>query len=785
MNKASANARTPGHEAVREAARHARECGISVVPPVQDGSKRPSTVRVEGKPTWEPFQRELASEEQLSLWFDRRMMTGLGFVCGSVSGGLELFDFDHRGTYERFRELAVAAGLGPLVERIEAGYLEDTPGDGVHWFYYCDEVRDSTKLARRHKTPKEWTDVDRESIERARAAGQELRPVKSLIETKGEHGYAVVAPSFGKVHPSGNPYRLLRGGVATIATLTGEERDAIWELARSFDEMKPAPAATSPPARDGTAGIPPWEDFNARATWAEILEPHGWTNVYTRGGTTYWRRPGKQQGVSASTNHGGHDCLFVFTSSTVLEAEKGYDKVGAYVRLDHGGDFAAAARSLLEKGYGERRVRKSDHAATADVSPARNGKVERNGEAPPFADFADEDLGIVPLATVECRPVRWLWKYRLSMGGLAMMAGDGGIGKSQVLLWMGAAVSTNGPWADGSGLAPLGDVVIVSAEDRPDDTIKPRLLAMGADITRITIVKAKYVIRKPNRPPVVSPTSFQDIGYWQEIFRRRPACRLFIADPVPSFLGRGVNDSKNIEIRNILEPFLDQVIAPADICMIGNTHLNKSVDAKTPMHRISGSIAYGNLPRNVHFVVRDPDDPMRRYLKQAKCNNAPDDLPGLAFRVEKREIVNDEGETIETAVPVFEEETVSIDLAEAVNGTRKGPGTKRGPSPARSIAAAEWLFDFLVERPTPTPLGAIFDAAGEAGLIGHKKDDGKWSSGRLMYDARARLSELPPPRHGLEVRDRMLSFRPGGKEYVHWSLAVKGSAEEAHDDPAS
>src|SRR6185437_6349741 len=121
------------------------------------------------------------------------------------------------------------------------------------------------------------------------------------------------------------------------------------------------------------------------------------------------------------------------------------------------------------------------------------------------------------------------------------------------------------------------------------NTIKPRLVAMGADLTRVKIIKARYTIRKKGKPPVVHLTSFQDREYWAEVFHRIPKCSLFIVDPVPSYLGRGVNDSKNIEIRNILEPFLNEIIKPNGICMLGNTHLNKSADAKTPMHRISGS----------------------------------------------------------------------------------------------------------------------------------------------------------------------------------------------------
>lgn len=385
-----------------------------------------------------------------------------------------------------------------------------------------------------------------------------------------------------------------------------------------------------------------------------------------------------------------------------------------------------------------------------------------------FGVISDEDMGIISLESVECRSIRWLWRYRFSRGGLSVMAGDGGIGKSQALLWMAATVSNGSAWADGSGNSEVGDVIIVSAEDRPDDTIKPRLMAMGADLSRITIVKAKVTIRKPGKPPVIHPTSFQDIPYWQEIFRRRPNCKLFIVDPLPSYLGRGVNDSKNIEVRNILEPFLDMVIMPLDICMIGNMHLNKTVDAKTPMHRISGSIAYGNLPRNVHFVVRDPDEPGRRFLKQAKCNNAPEDLPALAFKIEAREIVNNGGEVIETAIPVFEAETLAVNLEDAVNGK---PAGQRGPKPEKTNKVAEWLHDFLIERPGAVALGAIFDAAGEAGLIGHIEEGGvKWSNPAALYRGKKMVPHLQEPRSGRKIEVSEAPWKMGGKIVVHWSL---------------
>ena len=58
---------------------------------------------------------------------------GLGVVTGAVSGRVECWDFDDRDTYEAFVTTARDCGLGAVIDRIEAGYCDDTPGDGVRW----------------------------------------------------------------------------------------------------------------------------------------------------------------------------------------------------------------------------------------------------------------------------------------------------------------------------------------------------------------------------------------------------------------------------------------------------------------------------------------------------------------------------------------------------------------------------------------------------------------------------------------------------------------------------
>ena len=256
--------------------------------PAEDGTKRPVC-------RWQEFTRERSSKDKMRTWFIQTQRAGLGLVCGQVSGGLEVLEFDDRTTYEEFKNAAQQSGHGDLVERIEQGYCEDTPSGGVHWLYRCEAVSGNTKLARRPKTEEEKEgDGDR---------------VKVLIETRGERGFIVVAPSGGPVHPSGRPYQLRSGGFDSIATLQPGERTALFNLARSFDEMPRGEAQRPTPA--SVQGGRPGDDYNQRTTWAEVLEPHEWRSMFTRGDPTHWRRPGKSgPGVSATTNHLGSDLFY-------------------------------------------------------------------------------------------------------------------------------------------------------------------------------------------------------------------------------------------------------------------------------------------------------------------------------------------------------------------------------------------------------------------------------------------------------------------------------------------
>ena len=306
------------------------DAGISVIPAKDDGTKAPIG-------NWAKYQVERATLEQLADWFGSGH-AGIGIVTGAVSGNLEMLEMEGRavnsGLLDEARDLAHNSGLGDLWDILNNGYVEFTPSGGLHWLYRIADfpVPGNTKLARRPGA----NDT-----------------VEVLAETRGEGGFVVTAPSHGSTHPSGQPWVLLKGSASQIPMLSMEERNAIHQIFKALDSMpiKEQMAHVLQP-KTTTTGEKPGDDFNAKATWKEILEPIGWKIVFTNNGVTYWRRPGKDVGISATTGRNDGDNLFVFTTSTTFEAEKPYSKFAAFAHLGHGGDFSAAAKALRQLGFG-------------------------------------------------------------------------------------------------------------------------------------------------------------------------------------------------------------------------------------------------------------------------------------------------------------------------------------------------------------------------------------------------------------------------------------------------
>jgi hypothetical protein len=318
---------------VYQTALAALQAGISCVPILADGTKSPAV-------RWKDYQKRRPSPGEVRRWFSGKER-GIALITGTISGGLEMLDFDAQAAYEQFALRMRREGLSDLLNSIEQGYKELSP-KGIHLYYHCAFIEGNRKLAQRPLL---------ESSEEKR------KGAKSKIETRGEGGYSIAAPSPGSVHPSGKPYQVQRGSLATIQTIQPEERALLLAVARTLDEVPPPEKAPhesrqQPRTFHRQHGERlPGNLFNERATWAEILEPHGWTLVKTVGEEEFWRRPGKERGISATTNYAGSGYLYVFSTSTLFEPQVGISKFAAYTFLEHNGDFAAAAKALAARGY--------------------------------------------------------------------------------------------------------------------------------------------------------------------------------------------------------------------------------------------------------------------------------------------------------------------------------------------------------------------------------------------------------------------------------------------------
>ena len=94
------------------------------------------------------------------------------------------------------------------------------------------------------------------------------------------------------------------------------------------------------------------------------------------------------------------------------------------------------------------------------------------------------------MSDIKAAPINWLWKGRIAKGKLTIIAGNPGLGKSQLTANITAIVTNGAKWPVDGTTCTQGGVVILSAEDTPEDTIRPRLEAAGAKLENVFIIDA-------------------------------------------------------------------------------------------------------------------------------------------------------------------------------------------------------------------------------------------------------------------------------------------------------
>lgn len=291
---------------------------------------------------------------------------------------------------------------------------------------------------------------------------------------------------------------------------------------------------------------------------------------------------------------------------------------------------------------------------------------------------------IVRLSDVRPEPVAWLWPGRIALGKLTLIAGDPGLGKSFLTLDMAARVSRGWAWPDAPGVATTpGGVVLLNAEDGVADTIRPRLDAAGADVTRIVTLEAVRSVGANGRESARAFDLSRDLSALEDAIQSVEGCRLVVIDPVAAYLG-GVDSHKNAEVRGLLTP-LGAIAERHGVAVVAVTHLNKSAGGPA-IYRAMGSLAFAAAARAAWVVSKDRAGPHRRLLLPIK-NNIAMDTGGLAYRIEPLGVDG-------CPVVEWEPDPVNVSADDALAGDR-GEGGGR----SERDDAAEWLVNQLAKGP--------------------------------------------------------------------------------------
>ena len=256
-------------------------------------------------------------------------------------------------------------------------------------------------------------------------------------------------------------------------------------------------------------------------------------------------------------------------------------------------------------------------------------------------------LRIEKASDVKIRPIKWLWPGVLALGKLVIIAGDPGLGKSQVCLFVCATVSNGGEWPVSEETCDKGSVLILSAEDGAEDTIVPRLKAVDANLENIHIVQAVKLDKEKERAFDLT----KDVEQLRHTVKRIDNVRLIVVDPISAYMGK-TDSHRNAEVRAALTPaveFAEEIGA----CLLCVTHLNKDGQGNA-LSRVTGSIAFTAAARASFLVTRDNDDHDLRLMLPLK-NNLAKDTHGFGYRIEEKNLSG-----IDTSCVTWEKDAVNL-----------------------------------------------------------------------------------------------------------------------------
>lgn len=253
------------------------------------------------------------------------------------------------------------------------------------------------------------------------------------------------------------------------------------------------------------------------------------------------------------------------------------------------------------------------HASDLSVSSSSGGASFGAALGAPSQRPGDGLPLLRPLAQIEGEDVSWLWPMRIPLGKLTMLVGDPGVGKSYLTAELAARVSRGSAWPDHAPGNGPGDSIFMMCEDDPADTLRPRLEAQGADLTRVHVLDG-------HRSLVDGQNHFTTLDTGLDVLARalrsvdRP--RMVVIDPITAYMGR-LDANNNSEVRGLMSR-LSNLARRFRVAIVLVSHLNKDSGNTRTVYRTMGALSFCAAARCVYFVKKEAQS--LRVVVPAKHN---------------------------------------------------------------------------------------------------------------------------------------------------------------------
>jgi hypothetical protein len=224
--------------------------------------------------------------------------------------------------------------------------------------------------------------------------------------------------------------------------------------------------------------------------------------------------------------------------------------------------------------------------------------------------------------------VDWVWRDRLALGKLTLLGGDPDLGKSQISIDAAARITTGSHWPNGAR-ASIGSAIFVCSEDDTADTIRPRLEAAGADLTKV------FVFKSADNGKRKTFSLQEDLERLAQAIKQVGDVKLVTLDAITSYMG-GIDSHRTTDVRSVLEPVGD-FAKEHGVSILGITHPPKAAQAKA-LHAFTGSLAFVAAARLCFFVTTEAETD-RRLLLSVKNNLGPL-APGLGYSIGTKQTMN-------------------------------------------------------------------------------------------------------------------------------------------------